>query len=86
MEPIVSAYAPGIAILLLVLSPLLVPIAVTLLGGVIAWRAKGAVMKQDRQRKAEPGKAIVASARPRLRTTRGGTASAAVETALPEVA
>jgi hypothetical protein len=79
-----STYAPGIAILLLALSPLFIPIAVTAVHGVKTWRANHAVTAEDSQRGSERHNPRVSSMRPRLGAARGHTSSA--EAATPETA
>jgi hypothetical protein len=64
-----STYAPAVAIFLLVLSPLYIPIAVTLVHGVSLWRANRGITKRDRQQTLVRGKALAAQARPQLRAT-----------------
>jgi hypothetical protein len=73
-----STYAAGIALLLLVLSPLHIPVAVTVFHGVSTWRANRVVTTQVRQRKQVLGEGGSSSARPRLRAAQGDTAPAKV--------
>ena len=75
-----STLAACIAILLLVLSPLFVPLAVTVVHGVSVWRAKAAVMKQGRQGEWWFGNVSLSPTRVRACCARGDSAPAEVAT------
>jgi hypothetical protein len=78
-----STYAASIALLLLVLSPLHIPVAVTVFHGVSTWRANCVV---KRQRKQVLGETRSASARLRLRAAQGDTAPAKAATGRTAIA